>query len=370
MKKLNMLILTFAGLMLLTSCQTNEVLDVATTEQTTETQVDETEEIESVAQTVEDKSVANKEKTQVNKNNQEKGQSMVSDYNFSVITVGTGTPKYSESQASASTLVQYNGWYYLVDCGDGSNRNLQDSGLSFENLKAILFTHHHIDHTTDFFDIYVKSFLANDSGINIIGPPRTEKFVEFFNEVYLDDLLYRKSNIAEVDESYKETILNYAHTSEVIDSGSFNIDGLDIQAEEMTHTMYNLAYRFEADGQSIIVSGDVSYDENLIDFAKDADILVIDGTLYTENENNQVNARNYIEPFYDYGGNFVAAAHLTFDEMVKIAVESNVSTLVITHCNESSQDRIDSSISRIKESFDGEAIYATDMLEVGINLEE
>ncbi|QRN86382.1 DUF1566 domain-containing protein [Clostridia bacterium] len=287
---------------------------------------------------------------------------------FSVITVGTGTPKYSDSQASASTLIQYNGGYYLVDCGDGSNRNLLASDFSFKDLRAILFTHHHIDHTTDFFDIYSKSFLSNDAPIDIIGPPRTEKFVSFLSDVYLDDLLYRKSNIKEIDESYKDVILNYANTSEVIDAGHFVIDGLDIEAAEMTHTMYNLAYRFEADDKSIVVSGDVSYDENLIEFAKDADILVIDGALYTEKDNTT--ARNNMEPFYEYGGNFDVEAHLTFDEMVEIAVKSNVSTLVVTHYNSTDQDRISRSINKIKETFDGEVIYARDMLEIGIEAEE
>ena len=136
--------------------------------------------------------------------------------------------------------------------------------------------------------------------------------------------------------------------------------------------MYNLSYRFEADNQSIVVSGDVTYDENLIDFAKDADILVIDGTLYKENDNSNANetTKKYIEPFYEYGGNFEVSAHLTFDEMVEIAVQSNIKTLVITHYNEANQSRIDSSISKIKESFDGEVIYAKDMLEIGVNTSE
>ncbi len=344
MKKSNMLMFILIGLILLTSCQINEN-DI----------------------TIETEQEAKAAKMQEDATAQNEVVSDVSNYNFSVITVGTGTPKFSESQSSSSTLIQYNGGYYLVDCGDGSNRNLEVSDFDFKNLNAILFTHHHIDHTTDFFDIYVKSFLTNDDEIDIIGPPRTEKFIEFFNDVYLDDLLYRKTNLEDIDEENKETILNYANTSEVIDSGSFNIDGLHIQAAEMSHTMYNLSYRFEANNQSIVVTGDVSYDENLIDFAKDADILVIDGTLYKEKENSSEMTKKYIEPFYEYGGNFEVEAHLTFDEMVKIAVESNVSTLVITHYNEADQDRIDKSTSKIKESFHGEVIYATDMLEIGID---
>lgn len=296
----------------------------------------------------------------------EKVTPTVSDYALSVITVGTGTPKYSDTQTSASTLIQYKGGYYLVDSGDGSYRNLEASDFDFAKLTALLMTHHHMDHTSDFFDILIKSFLANDDPIELIGPPRTQLFVDFFNSVYLDDLLYRKTNIKAVDESYKERILAYVETREVIEADSITMDGLNIQAQEISHTMYNLSYRFDGGGESIVVTGDVNYDEALISFAKDADILVIDGTLYKENVESNAESKEYLRPFYDYGGDFEVSPHLTFDEMVDIAVEANVATLVVTHYNSASQARIDLSIKKIKERFDGQVIYATDMVEIGV----
>ena len=44
----------------------------------------------------------------------------------------------------------------------------------------------------------------------------------------------------------------------------------------MTHTMYNLAYRFEVGGRSIVISGDTAYDSDLVRLAKNVDILVLD----------------------------------------------------------------------------------------------
>ena len=193
MKKVKKIVLILLGIILLSSCQAENEMDLVSSNQEQENLVEEvTEESETITTVTEDVSNSQPEKKVVNTNNQTKSQSMVSDYDFSLITVGTGTPKYVESQSNASTLIQYNGSYYLVDCGDGSNANLEGSGLDFKNLEAILFTHHHLDHTTDFFDIYAKRFLSNDSPIDIIGPPRTEKIVEFFNEVYLDDYYIEK----------------------------------------------------------------------------------------------------------------------------------------------------------------------------------
>ena len=124
---------------------------------------------------------------------------------FSVITIGTGTPAHSEIKANASTAIKYNDKYFIIDCGEGSYDNLLTSGFDFKNVSAIFFTHHHIDHTGDFFDIYIKCLQSNNK-IDVVGPPRTQKFVDFVSDVYLDDILYRKSSNTKNNDSLKEKI--------------------------------------------------------------------------------------------------------------------------------------------------------------------
>ena len=294
-------------------------------------------------------------------------QDIKNQYDFSVITIGTGTPEYSEEKANSCTAIQYNGMYYIIDCGEGSYANMLSSDFDFKSISGIFFTHHHIDHTTDFFNIYIKCLQLNNK-IDVVGPPRTQKFVDFVTDVYLDDVLYRKSNnVKDIGKVKNSIIENIAKVTEIIGPDELEINGVKITTAEMTHTMYDLAYRFEVDGKSIVVSGDTSFDEDLITLAKDADILVIDGSLYKKNINNDTKDRQYIEPFYEYGGNFDVDPHLSFENMVKIAVEANVKKLVITHYGETTQERIDSSIEKIKENFNGEVIYGTDMMEIGID---
>lgn len=335
MKKSNIILFVLVGLMLLSGCKASD----------------------------QDVNIAD---GKTNENVQATGQKK---NDFSVITVGTGTPKFSDIKAKASTMIQYKGTYYLVDCGDGSNINLLESDFDFKNLDSIFFTHHHLDHTSDFFDIYAQRFLRNDEPIDIIGPPRTSEFVEFFNDIFLDDLLYRKLELKNVDDSYKEVIENYGNVIELGGANNFELDELNVTCAKMTHTMYDLAYKFEVDGKSIVISGDTSYNENLVILAKDADILVIDGTLYTPKLEEE-SASSNIDPFFENGGDFDVEAHLSFEEMIAVAVETNVKTLVVTHFNEATQEKIDLSIAKIKESFDGQVIYATDMLEIGINTDK
>lgn len=62
-------------------------------------------------------------------------------------------------------------------------------------------------------------------------------------------------------------------------STSFELDGVKISAMQVPHVpgMLSYAYKFEAGGQSVVVSGDLKYSDDFITFAKGADVLVMDG---------------------------------------------------------------------------------------------
>jgi len=310
--------------------------------------------------------------TSENENNIQKNLTLVNKdtenvNDFSVITIGTGMPEFSNEKANSGSMIKYNDKYYIVDCGDGVYANLVEVNFDFTKIGGIFFTHHHIDHTTDFFDIYVKCMMSNNK-ISVVGPPRTQKFIDFVSDVYLDDILYRKYNAKKNNENIKNIILgNQADVIEIIGEKQIEIDGLTITTAEMTHTMYDLAYRFEVDGKSIVISGDTSYDEDLITLSKNADILVIDGTLYKENISADIVKKQTVEPFYEYGANLAVVPHFNFEDMVKVAIEANVEKLVITHYKDATDEIINSSIEKIKESFEGEVIYANDMMEIEVN---
>ena len=43
-------------------------------------------------------------------------------------------------------MVLYNEYRFLIDCGEGTQRQLLKSGLGFKRLDKVLFTHGHLDH--------------------------------------------------------------------------------------------------------------------------------------------------------------------------------------------------------------------------------
>ncbi|TCS35869.1 MBL fold metallo-hydrolase [Reinekea marinisedimentorum] len=257
--------------------------------------------------------------------------------NFSVVTIGTGNPIPDKNRASACTMIQFNGHYYLLDTGNGSNDVLAENGFAYRNINAIFYTHLHADHMTDFVDLMINRWMTGGKEMQIIGPPRSGAYYNFMIDFFADDLTYRQyrgyaRGVSEVG------MFKGIDVRELTGSNRFELDGMRIRTEPLTHTMYNLGYRFEANGKSIVVSGDTSYDPTLIELAKDADVLVIDANIVaaaakkgTEEQAFTDDSIKKPKPKYEFAGNFDVAPHMGIDEVAKTATAANVKTVVLTH---------------------------------------
>jgi len=90
----------------------------------------------------------------------------------SIQVLGSGGPELDDQRASSSYLIWLDSKAaILVDTGNGSGLNLERSGAKVEDLQAILFTHFHVDHSSD-FPAYVKGsfFTSRDEDLMIYGP--------------------------------------------------------------------------------------------------------------------------------------------------------------------------------------------------------
>ena len=60
--------------------------------------------------------------------------------------LGTGASAPSIQRGLSSAIVQHRDQRFMVDCGEGTQRQLLRSGLGFKRLDKILITHSHLDH--------------------------------------------------------------------------------------------------------------------------------------------------------------------------------------------------------------------------------
>lgn len=65
---------------------------------------------------------------------------------FEVVFLGTSASAPSVSRNLVSTMVLHGEHRFLIDCGEGTQRQLLKSGMGFKRLNKILLTHGHLDH--------------------------------------------------------------------------------------------------------------------------------------------------------------------------------------------------------------------------------
>ena len=65
---------------------------------------------------------------------------------FEILFLGTSASAPSAKRGLAAQIVKHDEYRFLIDCGEGTQRQILQSGLGFRNLTRILLTHGHLDH--------------------------------------------------------------------------------------------------------------------------------------------------------------------------------------------------------------------------------
>lgn len=65
---------------------------------------------------------------------------------FEVVFLGTSASAPSIDRGLSATLVLFKDQRFLIDCGEGTQRQLLRSGMGFRKLDQVLLTHGHLDH--------------------------------------------------------------------------------------------------------------------------------------------------------------------------------------------------------------------------------
>jgi ribonuclease BN (tRNA processing enzyme) len=285
---------------------------------------------------------------------------------LSVVTVGTGSPLFNPDRSSPCTIVQLDDEKVLVDMGEGTSRQLNLNSIRLKEFTAFCFTHHHRDHNDDAMTILPMAWLrGNDSPI--IGPTGTKKLCDFLWDFYAEDLEYRSTNHG---KSGKQ--LNRPEVIELPYKKPLQIGKMNVTFAEVNHTITTFAYRFEANGKSVVVSGDLRYSDNLIALAKDADILVMDsgGVIYSDSStpkrsgirqgSSKNNRAGKSRESRKQRGKNTKTAHASLEDVARMAEQSGAKKLVLTHFRPGTVAESET-ISKMREIYSGKIIFAEDM---------
>ena len=98
---------------------------------------------------------------------------------FELVFLGTAAAVPSAERGLPALLVGHGPDRFLVDCGEGTQRQLLRAGLGFRGLRHVLLTHAHLDHVMGLAGLIATRALWGLSGaIEIIGSGETVEFVQ------------------------------------------------------------------------------------------------------------------------------------------------------------------------------------------------
>lgn len=130
--------------------------------------------------------------------------------------------------------------------------------------------------------------------------------------------------------------------------------------------------RVDANGRSIVISGDLIYSESLSQLAKGADVLIIDsgGTIMAGGGERRGQGRgaNQGRRGGAVGGGGGGAgngqrAHVNLAETARMASEAGVRKLVLTHFTPGEVDEA-ATTAELRKGYAGEIVFATDGLKI------
>ena len=196
---------------------------------------------------------------------------------LSAAVCGSRSPIPSPGRAETCVMVRAGENIYIVDIGDGSASNLRSWGIPFNKIKSVLLTHLHSDHISDLADLQLATWINEnrETKLDVYGPDGVNLITEGFETAYELDYFFRNTHhgeqIAPLDVAGLSPHIVDLDQPKIIDE-----DGLVVTAFKVVHDPVEpaLGYRFDYKGRSLVISGDTSYSENLIEKSRDADVLI------------------------------------------------------------------------------------------------
>ncbi|MBW6472204.1 MAG: ribonuclease Z [Anaerolineaceae bacterium] len=277
---------------------------------------------------------------------------------FELVFLGTSASAPSINRNLPSILVKHDEFRFLIDCGEGTQRQILQAGIGFKRLNRILITHGHLDHilglagllstllrweTIDALEIYggkaalnrvhdlifgvvlrgnqtsfnlalipiVKGVFIEEDEFNITALPVQHRGPD--NYGYLFQEKGRYPFLPEKAEALG--IPSGPWRRDLVNGKAVTLpDGRKIQPEQVLG-------EYKA-GTRMVVLGDIGETDSLLTYCDQADVLVTEAT-YLESE---------AEMAQQFG-------HMTARKSAELAVRANVKQLILTHLSRRYRER-------------------------------
>ena len=254
-------------------------------------------------------------------------------------------------------MVTYKDYRFLVDCGEGTQRQLLRSGLGFRRLERIFLTHGHLDHILGLGGL-VSTFARWEAipYLGIYGGAWPLERVKALMDVVLGhgdiplDIQYfpLEAGVVLEDDSFKLSAFPVSHRGPDCLGYNFEekerrpflaekaealgvpagpcrrdlVNGKEIVLDNGTVIRPEQVLGETVPGAKLSIVGDAGMTENLLEHVAGADALVIEATYISQ---EAALAREF--------------GHLTAAQSAKLALEAGVKSLYLTHISRRYRER-------------------------------
>ena len=269
---------------------------------------------------------------------------------FEILFLGTSASAPSAKRGLPALIVKHGEYRFLIDCGEGTQRQILQSGTGFKHLTRVLLTHGHLDHILGLGGL-LSTFLrweAIDELEIFGGRSALDRVHDLLFGVVLRGnqppmpLQFREITGGTFFEAEDFTVAAFPVTHRGPDCLGFVFEGkprrpfLPEKADELgvpfgperrdlvagkTISLPNGKQVTPDDvlgpvqrGLKLVVVGDTGKTDNLLEVCKEADTLIIESTYLNEEA----------EMAHEF-------AHLTAQQAAELAVKANVKQLILTH---------------------------------------
>lgn len=207
--------------------------------------------------------------------------------------LGNNGPYPSAGGACSGYLIQHGGKNILLECGSGILSNLRKV-IGFNELNAIIISHLHGDHASDMtvlgyaIQAGIKRGIM-DHEIDVFASPEPQ---EEFKRLDIKNAFKLTAISEDMELRFGEMTLTFS---------------------PMTHPFKSYAVCISTGDKKFVFSGDTSWNENIIKFAANADVVMLDAGLLSEDKKDE------------------NVPHLTARECGIIARECGAKKLILTH---------------------------------------
>ena len=197
-----------------------------------------------------------------------------------VVMLGTGTPRPDPTRSGPATVIVVNDTPYLIDFGPGVIRRATAAyekgvmalGYGAVNIKTAFLTHMHSDHTVGYPDlIFTPWVMGRCEPLQVYGPKGIKVMTEHVLKAWQVDIDVRANGISQHSPTGCGVDAHEIAPGIVYRDRNVTVTAFPTRHEDMVHSF---GFRFDTADRAIVISGDTTPTQALIEHSRKCDVLV------------------------------------------------------------------------------------------------